>query len=325
MIDFLFAHMQIDEQWSVRTPRAFTWWPHQLCQRVWADPARDDDGFDLVQVHACTDLALDVEPSESLYLHVAEGNRRLALNAMVYDPEARTISLRSKVLAHQENQFWLQRLMLGAVGLQAALAQTLVNHGIPELLGGRPAISQHPVSGPRLVPDEMTTITRVFIDYGSKPFPFNPGEFELVKTIEPNPSVLTNTDEHGATAEFPYAGEHPVIPGAKMTSLYRAKSQNPHPTLGYGCYITLNLPGTVVNESEQVANQLNLLESSNAVWNHFLGSWTRERLGLCHTIFLPAHSYMAGLAATFLHSMANRSNWTLELDRHGYPAEQTKH
>lgn len=321
IIDFLFSQMQIDSEWSVREERGFTWWPHQLCQRVWAGPMRDDDGFGLVQVNAQTDLLVDVEPNAKSYLLLGALNTGVALNALVLDPLTRTVSMRAKVNAHQENQFWVQWLMAATVALQAAQAEMLISKGMQELLGGRPALSSHPLSGARPSPDGMLTVDREFITRGSQPIAFAPDEFELVKNIDPNPSVWTNIGVNGATAEFPYAGRHPLIPNAVMTSMYTAKGEVPHHRYGYGCFIRLNLPGTVLKASAEIANRLNLLESSPAGLQHLLGSWTRGRLGLEHTVFIPALSYRRGLCATFLHCMANRSRWTLSLDSQGHPRQ----
>ena len=40
VVEFVYRTMRIDEEWSIREPRGFTWWGHQLAQRVWAEPAR---------------------------------------------------------------------------------------------------------------------------------------------------------------------------------------------------------------------------------------------------------------------------------------------
>src|SRR5438034_671528 len=34
VLDFVSMSMQIDDSWSVRTARGFTWWGHRLAQRV---------------------------------------------------------------------------------------------------------------------------------------------------------------------------------------------------------------------------------------------------------------------------------------------------
>ena len=55
--------MQIDTAWSVREPRAFTWWGHRLAQRVWVDEPRHSRGVDVVHAFAETDL-LDGVPAD---------------------------------------------------------------------------------------------------------------------------------------------------------------------------------------------------------------------------------------------------------------------
>jgi hypothetical protein len=55
--------LTLDEEWSVRDERGFTWWGKDFAQRVWSEPGFDDDGFELFRLHAQTDLLRDFEAS----------------------------------------------------------------------------------------------------------------------------------------------------------------------------------------------------------------------------------------------------------------------
>src|SRR2546422_504240 len=60
VIDFVYSTLGIDDAWSVRAPRGFTWWGHRLAQRVWAEAPRvghrTRPDCSVVRVHAETDL-----------------------------------------------------------------------------------------------------------------------------------------------------------------------------------------------------------------------------------------------------------------------------
>jgi hypothetical protein len=43
-IHFLYSLLRIDDEWSVREPRGFTWWAGDYAQRVWAEPCVEDHG-----------------------------------------------------------------------------------------------------------------------------------------------------------------------------------------------------------------------------------------------------------------------------------------
>ncbi len=60
ILDFLYRGMSIDDGWSVRSARDFRWWAHNLVQRVWAEPVRTDEGFEVTRIHAETAILRDV-------------------------------------------------------------------------------------------------------------------------------------------------------------------------------------------------------------------------------------------------------------------------
>jgi hypothetical protein len=69
-VEFVYRTMGIDDEWSIREPRGFTWWGHELAQRVWTEPARMSAGLEVYRLHAETALLRDVgddkNPSERL-------------------------------------------------------------------------------------------------------------------------------------------------------------------------------------------------------------------------------------------------------------------
>jgi hypothetical protein len=53
-IQFLYSLLRIDDEWSVREPRGFTWWAGDYVQRVWAEPCVEDQGIWLSRLVAET-------------------------------------------------------------------------------------------------------------------------------------------------------------------------------------------------------------------------------------------------------------------------------
>jgi hypothetical protein len=51
----VFEALQIDADWSTWSDRGFTWWPHRLAQRVWAEIPTENDGVSVMRVNAETD------------------------------------------------------------------------------------------------------------------------------------------------------------------------------------------------------------------------------------------------------------------------------
>ena len=76
--------MQVDEAWSVREERGFTWWGAWVRQRMWADPAVRSGGETLWQVRARTPVYLDQPDEPATYdlmntLNAAVAYRRAGL------------------------------------------------------------------------------------------------------------------------------------------------------------------------------------------------------------------------------------------------------
>ena len=51
VLRFLTARMQIEAEWAVQEKTSFTWWAHQLKQRVWVADPREFQGVELRTLH----------------------------------------------------------------------------------------------------------------------------------------------------------------------------------------------------------------------------------------------------------------------------------
>jgi hypothetical protein len=59
-VRWVYDAMRIDPEWSVWEERGFTWWGREQAQRVWSEPAFDDDGITVYRLHARSDVVRDV-------------------------------------------------------------------------------------------------------------------------------------------------------------------------------------------------------------------------------------------------------------------------
>ena len=147
--------MQIDEPWTVREERGFTWWGAWIRQRVWAGPATRSAGETLWHVRARTPVFRDQPDEPATYARVNEWNALWPMGAMAYDPDDGTISARTGAFLYAGVDPWLETFLLMAVGLQASLAWLAAETG--EGVGPRDD-DPHPAAGPRRDPDDMLNL-----------------------------------------------------------------------------------------------------------------------------------------------------------------------
>lgn len=321
VLDFLFKSMMIDADWSTRGERAFQWWGHQLAQRIWAEPPRNDLGEMVSLVHVETDFLRNVQDSDKTYNQLNNMQFLSSLYAFIYIPSEKKIKLHSTAYVHAGNYSWVSRLLLNASGIQLYSADRY------QLLmrlfeGSEPDYTPHPVSGHRETPDGLVKdLGEYYISQGQAPIRVPRGEFANACKELANFSVLATPDETGLTAEFHFVGDDPAI-ARKMagkkgvaTSLFQVFVDTPHSQLGYGINSVLVLP--LVDSKEtgyRRCNRLNLFESEQWIRCHLLGSWralTDEdgHADIAFCSFLPAFPCQPGLTANLALSNGLRSTW----------------
>jgi hypothetical protein len=328
VLDFLFQGMGIDERWSVRQAREFTWWGHELAQRVSVDRARRSHGHRLFRIRARTDVLRNVpgDPTDKL----ADLNKLATLSALVWDPVTRRVGLACTAYVHAGVQEWLPRVLLGAIGLQAADAERKAP-ALARWLGGEPDTSAHPTEGRRPDPDEMLSIVEAFyVPAGRQPSPFQEADFDEALTLPPQPWVLASGGGPRLTAEFPFTGTSPAGFGPGLeTALLTASAEEPHPALGSGAVIRLILPTELSSRrAAELAVAMNAAEAAEWTVCHLLGAWSTGPVPgrpdaphncLTFATFLPARTYRRGLIHAMTTRMAMRTKWAKRyLDRHAH-------
>jgi hypothetical protein len=143
-IDKIFRLWQVDEAWSLRESRGFTWWGGDFRQRVWVDDGRDDDGIFIYQLSAATDFIRGVDPqAPAVAEHLAALNKFASSYAITLDTVARRVRLCSSVVLHEQNAEWIVHYFSALSIIQPIDAQ--IRAGVyAEMLAGAPDTSGHP-------------------------------------------------------------------------------------------------------------------------------------------------------------------------------------
>jgi hypothetical protein len=158
VVRFVHQMLRIDPEWSVWSDRGFTWWAGPLAQHVWAEPCFEDDGFTLARIRVHTDLIDGFTDTDAHLLKLMEISSLATLSGVVHTPGTPSrIQLASSVYVHAETAEWLRRVLGWVAAIQNAEAFAFAPN-LAKFTGGSLAVSQHPSSGQRLVPDEMLNI-----------------------------------------------------------------------------------------------------------------------------------------------------------------------
>lgn len=280
VLDSLYEQLMIDEQWSVRRERGFTWWSYRLAQHVEVGEPVESQGLVVCVVRIWTDMVREVDPSSDPAAILGPFNAQTTLNATVWDGEAATISEHCTAVVHDEIFAWISKVLATAAILQNASATNRAR-GFAEMTGGIPAASNHPSSGQRPDMDDMILgVPRVVVEEGQQPSRFTGAKMEGIGRFLVDMNFLGSADATGLTCEVPFFSNAPAVMLSSergdtlQTSLVQVFTDVPHPEAGNGVLTIMRLP---LNPGPDVvaamANQLNLAEAQGDSMAHLLGSW----------------------------------------------------
>lgn len=321
ILQALSESLQINEEWSVREPHGFTWWAHRLAQRVWIEPVPEDQDSSVVQVQVETALLRQVPDTVENRLRLDALNKAASLNTYRFDPQTGRLTLRCCTYITPETEGWLTSFMSAAIVIQVADAHIKGQSDFARLFNAEVDISSHPSSGHREVMDGMLNVVEdMFAPMGQRPSPFTEADFESLKHVTLDASVLTNADSQGATAEFRFYDEKPGLfsflsPNRKPGDTVLCEViPTSHPQLGNGALWKLTLPlDYTEREAIDKAIELNLAEYDHPIWPYFygFGAWcSDQRLKtITYVMFMPAAVYKPGLLIPFFLSMRTRTEW----------------
>ena len=293
----LYQRLFIDDEWSVRRPRGFTWWSYRLAQHVEAEPVIIRGGRPTSIVRVWTEVVNDVDPSRDPARVVVPVNMQATLNALVWDPQKRTLADHCTYMVDEDNAIAARWILPVAAVLQNTAAHSRA-HAVAEAVSGRPAASNHPISGPRPVADELLTAPQAVIvpDPGQRST-FPAALDDELATALAEYGVAGCIDGDQLTCELPFNGARPLAllsgDSSIETSLLEVFADLDHPQFGAGALMALSLPVTLdPSRVTSAANHLNLAEAggSSTYAGTLLGAWCpdpRSADRLAFNTFLP--------------------------------------
>src|SRR5271166_3467111 len=311
VLDIVFDLMKIDALWSIRQPRSLAWWPHRVSQRIWAEPVREDDRFAVCKIHAETDMLKELPPTQKTLAYLALANSNASLNRYIYDPQRMKLKLACCTYVHAETVGWQASYFATAVAIQAAQAHAELD-AVVGLLAA-PADETIAPNGVRTNPDDMLDVLHLFEQTGSEPSAFAGEECASIEKMSPSPFVIANSDQNGATVEFPFAG---CVPSSAMM---RILTDVTHPKLGSGAFLILKIPSMPgVSQNVDLANRLNLAELNSWTRSRCFGAWCKDAEnedpldGIAYVCFIPSLAKKDRLLENEVYQMATRARWVHE-------------
>ena len=150
-----------DADWADVRPDGFTWWPYQQCQDVTAILLSSASGVvQGVCVRIATEVRRGVPATPHVLQAVAELNAELGQSALVLRPDGLLI-LACRLYVHESIDHWANKWAQTLAAEQFITARETsarLAGLLPSGTAGEEAVSAHPFSGPRSVPDELFTI-----------------------------------------------------------------------------------------------------------------------------------------------------------------------
>jgi hypothetical protein len=283
LLGWLEATLGVDPAWRVREDRALTRWPYRLRQRIEVAPPREDRGAMVTRITATTPLVRGVVDADRAVALVAASNALASLGAMVFDPEAATVSLRCAASVRPRNRAWLLPVVAGAFALQVAVPEAGDPAALAEGFGGRPDLDPHPDAGPRPAPDDSLTTVGTFQRDGLEPV------------------RLTARDYRGAAGDLGQLGIPAVEAGTSLQvgiempamggAAHLLVESSTHPGFGSGLLTALEMAAprgsAASGDGARIANDLNRLDIGQRIDGQGFGAWTPGEDGPGHVTFLP--------------------------------------
>jgi hypothetical protein len=279
LVDFLYEQLMVDDQWAVRRRRGFTWWAHRLAQHVEVGPPVWETDRHVCAVRIWTEVARDVDPALNPARVLGVVNAQATLSALVWDRADATVTECCTAQIHEGIFGWMSRTLA-----TIALLQNTDAHARAATIacGGTVAATPHPIGGERPEPDEiLNVLPAIVLPEGAAPSRFAGPAMQVAQEFMAHMGLAGSADETGLTCEVPFTGETPFAalpPGAEpQTSLLRIFTDQPHPRLGNGALVLLQLPLEVDEDAvAALANSLNLAEAAGDTGTLLLGAWCAD-------------------------------------------------
>jgi hypothetical protein len=302
--------LKVEDKFRLDHSRGFTWWAGDHAQSVWSDLGIFHSMANYFRIHTEIELLSCDGHSTQCEIPLLEAMSDATFSAIIYDQEHDMYKLHCSMYACYDNEEWLKRVFLGAVGLQICEG----HHAAKQLatqLNVSPATSAHRMSGMREHPHPMVEADeRFFKPWGAQPSKWlGTSEWEDARQAIKRVSIRCSTDDATKLeGEFEwYHGE------GNTTVKLLISAEEPHPALGSGLAFRLVVPVNMVAGSRaHLALHLNEMERREWNWCHDVGSWCCRGVDLAFDCFIPNISYSPGVLPEMAHDMSTRARWLNE-------------
>ena len=306
----VFKTLQIDEAWSIREGRSFSWIAHRLEQKVTAHRPVEDDGFTLYKIVAETLVVEGVQATESeVNAELSELNRLAFGSAYSFDPKNKTIRATTSTWVHDETAGWRGRLFEMFCMGQLCFAETEADF-LADRCKGIVARREHPTSGERQLPDDMLHLIEDFFvpgGYAANQFE-NPFEFEaLADTAKITPFLATlGADANGIALERCFGD---------WTAISILTSSIKHRRVGSGLTTLIQLQNQITEEDGySICAVLNRKEKEEGSFTPHFGAWCVDKSPngnpkITYKGFYPSLAYQNGLILDMGMMCSRRMVW----------------
>lgn len=301
-LEKVYQLMFVDDEWSRRADRRFTWWSGPTCQTISASAPMPSRGLVVSRLAAVTRLVSGVRLDDRTFDVLNTFNKSgRSLSALVYD-RVDTVSLLTTAIVHEQVFEYLSKLFALVAAAQVAVADTM-GAELAGLLRGERITSAHPISGPRSVSDDLVHLYEgAILPAGLEPSRCGENEIAEADALLQLKGLPTLRKGRFLSVFCPYQGS---------ASLLEVDGSASNEYLGSGLRITLKLPDRPEEASAlAAANALNLAELLPTCVESLIGAW---HVGEGPTItfggFYPNTMLGPGVALNGVLSMASRAGW----------------
>ena len=285
-LDTVCSKLFIDPEWSVRDDDRLSWVGHRLCQTFSVVGPYESREMQVLRLSSTVPVIddLNADPAKiSDFLNLT--NQLTVGDTLIWNRENGKVESRISCIFHEGTFDWRISQFIDLAIIQLVLLEHRAD-AFAEVFDGRVMEWSHPVSGERIVPDDMLNAVRhLYQPWGQEPSRFtSEDEFktveEWVKSV-PLPLFTAGAADTGIAIEVPTSPED--------TALIQLHSDQTHPTLGSGLLVTIQvrLPESLGSDPLDFSSHLNRLECYEQTDSHQYGAWCSKDGMLAHSYFLP--------------------------------------
>ena len=285
-LDTVCSKLFIDPEWSVRDDDRLSWVGHRLCQTFSVVGPYESREMQVLRLSSTVPVIDDLKADPAKISDFLNLTNQLTVgDTLIWNRENGKVESRISCIFHEGTFDWRISQFIDLAIIQLVLLEHRAD-AFAEVFDGRVMEWSHPVSGERIVPDDMLNAVRhLYQPWGQEPSRFtSEDEFkvveEWVKSV-PLPLFTAGAADTGIAIEVPTSPED--------TALIQLHSDQTHPTLGSGLLVTIQvrLPESLGSDPLDFSSHLNRLECYEQTDSHQYGAWCSKDGMLAHSYFLP--------------------------------------